>query len=159
MPNGFRPIGRDPKVHTWPLTASQTIAVGDPVYLDSAGRVSIAVENSTAELLGVAASPCTSSTAGDPILVYDDPDQIFEGQCSGNGALADPYTCATLTSCFDIDGTTGIFEIDESTSTQDLIQVCGVGTDPGTGEESAVGTNQRKLFRITEIHHQLRNTA
>lgn len=157
-PNGFRPVDEIYQPRKWPAAASQTIAVGDMVYLDSAGRVNIAL-SSTADVMGVAATPVASSSAGDDIFVYDNPAQHYEGQMSGNGALADPYTCVTLTSCFDIEGATGIMEINEDLSTYDIVKVIGVGTDPGTGEESAIGANQRKIFIINEIHHQLLNTA
>lgn len=157
-PNGFRPVDEIYQPRKWPATASQTIAVGDMVYLDTAGRVTLAI-STTADVLGVAATPVTSSSAGDDIFVYDDPMQHFEGQCSGNGALANPYTCATLASCYDIEGTTGIMEINEDATSIDIVKVIGVGTDPGTGEESAVGANQRKIFIINTIHHQLLNPA
>lgn len=157
-PNGFRPVGRNPRMTAWISATSQTIAVGDMVYLDSAGKVTIAT-SSTADVMGVAASSVSSAAAETEILVYDDPMQRFEGQCSGSGALADPYTCVTLTSCFDIEGTTGIMEIDENASTYDIVKVVGVGTDPDTGEDSAVGANQRKVFIINQVHHQLVNPA
>jgi len=154
IPNGFKPIGRYAQQTLWPATASQTIVAGDMVFLDSAGRVSIAT-TSTAAVMGVAASSVVSSTAGDDIYVYDNPLQRFSGQCSGDGALADPYTCFTSGSCFDIEGTTGIMEINEDATTYDIVKVVGVGYDPLTGNSSEVGTNQRKIFIINPVKHQL----
>jgi len=139
----------------WPATASQTFTRGDMVYLDSAGRITIATAT-TAAVSGVSYTPVVSSTAGDDVWVFDNPMQEFEGQCSGSGALADPYTCATLASCFDIEGTTGIMEINEDANSYDMIHIIGVGTDPATGVKSAVGANQRKIFRINGAKHQLR---
>lgn len=158
-PNGFRPVeghwnGAISVPHVWPASSGATIARGDMVYLDSAGRIAIAT-SSTAAVIGVAATPVSAAAAGDSIWVFDDPNQVFEGQCSGSGALADPYTCATSTSCFDLEGTTGIMEINEDSSSYDIIQVIGVGYDPLTGEPSAVGTNQRKYFKINRAKHQL----
>jgi len=158
-PNGFRPVDEIYQPRKWPVAGSEAIAVGDIVALDAAGRVAL-VTTATTEVMGVAATPVlVTAAAGDDIFVYDNPLQHFEGQCSGSGALADPYTHVTLASCFDMEGTTGIMEIDEDDHATDLIKVIGVGTDPGTGEESAVGANQRKIFIFNVNHHQLLNPA
>ena len=155
MANADRPVGFTvaegqpyfaPKPYV--TAASETIAIGDMVSLDSAGRVTIATSSTAIGLyLGVAASSVTSSSAGDEILVYDNPATIFQGQCSGDGALTDPYTTRSLAACFDIEGTTGIMEINEDSTTYDVCKIIGIGTEPN-GEESAVGTNQKKLFKI-----------
>jgi hypothetical protein len=79
--------------------------------------------------------------------------QVFEGQTSGNGALADPYTTRSSAACFALAGTTGIHEINESSSTGDCFKIVGIGRDPATGEESAVGANQRKLCRLNLAKH------
>jgi len=151
-PDGFRPAGGYPlyKTQVWPVAAGETIAIGDAVIEDGAGRVSIALANSGTPL-GVAASPVTASTVDDPIWIYDNPDQVFEGQCSGNGALADVNTCRTTANCFDIEGTTGIMEINEDATTEDVVKVVATGVDPVTGEASEVGANQRKCF-VWNIH-------
>ena len=156
LPNGFRPANNHPYYppHKYELTASQTIAVGDMVYLTSAGRVSIALSTTADMLLGVAATPCTSSTVSDPIWVWDNPLQAVEGQCSGSGALLDPFTTGTLSACVGIEGSTGIMEIDEDdTTTEEVVRFIGIGTDPVTGVESAIGANQRKIFQISPIKH------
>lgn len=154
-PKGFKPAVGAPYFPPtkWGLTASETIAVGDMVYVTSAGRVSIATSSTSGYILGVAATSCSSATVDDPIYVWDNPNQLFEGQCSGSGALADPYTCHTAASCFDLEGTTGIQEINEDATTYDIIQVVGVAKDPVTGVDSAVGANQRKVFKINWTKH------
>ena len=161
LPNGFKTATGAPYYppSPWNVAATQTIRVGDPVYIDAAGRIAIVISNSTTDFCGFAASASIAAAVDSRIMVWDNHAQVFEGQCSGNGALADPFTCVTLTSCFDFTGTTGIFEINESASSQDLIKVIGVGFDPVTGEESAVGANQRKRFIINPNHHQLFNPA
>lgn len=162
LPNGFTPVFDENYYapHRWGATASQTIAIGDVVYITSAGRVSIAVENSTAScFLGVAASAVTSATADDPIYVWDNPFQTFEGQCSGSGALTDPYTTNSADAAFDLDGTTGIMEIDENASSQNVFKVVGVGKDPVTGLDSAVGANQRLRVRFNLAIHAFGTTA
>jgi len=155
LPVGFKPNGQSPYYapRAYEATASQTIAIGDAVTLDSAGRVSIAASNTAIGLyLGVAASPVSDATAGDLIMVYDNVEQIFEGQCSGDGALADIYTTRNLSACFDIEGATGVMEINENSSTYDACKIVGVGTEPD-GSESAVGTNQKKLFKFASGSH------
>jgi hypothetical protein len=130
------------------------------VIINSAGRVTIAAANTAAPLyLGVAESAVTtSSAADDEILVYDNPLQIFQGQCSGNGALVDPYTTSSYANGFDIEGTTGIMEIDENATSIGVIKIVGVGKEPN-GDASAVGANQKKLFRINMAAHVLGSAA
>jgi hypothetical protein len=65
------------RITEYPTAASQTIEVGDPVALDSNGRVVIATAVS-AKLLGICAKAVSATSAGDPIFVYDDPDVQFE---------------------------------------------------------------------------------
>jgi hypothetical protein len=155
---GFKPVmkgnGLDPNPRKYPLTASQTIAIGDVVILDSAGRVSVGASNSAAGLyLGVAASSCTSSTAGDPIYVWDDPNMIFEAMVS-TGALADCYTTRSSAACFDLTGTTGAQYVNSSGSTYDVFKVIGeCAKDPTTGVDSAVGTNQMKYVKFNLASH------
>jgi len=145
--------------HRWGATASQSIKIGDVVYLSSAGRVTIAIASTSSCILGVAASSVSSATADDYIYVYDHPLQVFEGQCSGNGALADPYTTNSAAACFDLEGTTGIMEINEDASSIDIFKVVGVGKDPVTGLDSAVGANQRKRVRFNPAIHVFGTTA
>jgi hypothetical protein len=157
MANADRPVGFTPAEDCpyyppkpWPVVGSAAIAKGDMVTLNSDGYVCIDI---TGAQLGVADSSVTaSSSAGDTIMVFDNPNQIFQGQCSGDGALADPYTTRSAAACFDIEGTTGIMEINENATSALIVKIVGVGKEPN-GEKSAVGTNQKKLFRISRPLH------
>ena len=155
-PNGFIPAEDQPYFppKPYPVAGSVAIAIGDVVILNSAGRVTIGASNTAKGLyLGVAATSVTSSAAADDeILVWDNPEQIFQGQCSGNGALADPYTTRSGGACFDIEGTTGIMEINEDSSTYDVFRIIGVGKEPD-GTASAVGANQKKLCKFNPLAH------
>lgn len=159
---GFRPVqkhfGADAISHDYVVAASATIAAGDPVTLDSAGRVTVAVANSSTNLLGIAATAVTSATVGDAIKVYDDPNTIFEAMAS-TGALTDPYTTRSSAAAFDLAGTTGAFYVNTAASSQDLFKCVGIGYDPGTGEISAVGSNQMKLWKINGLMHIYGTTA
>jgi len=155
---GFKPVmkgmGDDPTPRKYPLAASQTIGVNDVVALDSAGRVTIATSTTTKGLyLGVAATPCTSSTVGDPIYVYDDPNMIYEAMAS-TGALADSYTTRSAGACFDLTGATGAQYVNTASHTYDLFKCIGeCSKDPVTGADSAVGSNQMKFWKINSIAH------
>jgi hypothetical protein len=154
---GFRPVikgmGKDCIPKRYPVAASATIAIGDPVTLDTAGRVTVAVDSSSAFLLGVAATSVTSATVGDPIFVWDDPDMIFEAMVT-TGALTNCYTTRSLAACFDLTGTTGAFYVDAATSSQYLFKCIGeCSKDPVTGRDSAVGTKQMKFWKITPATH------
>ncbi len=137
-PNGFRPFGKAQAVN-YQVAASQTIKVGDAVTLNTSGYVIIATATS-ARILGVAASAVTSSSVGDGIAVYDDPSQVFIGQCSGTISRTDvddtPLLC-------DIEGTTGIMEVDENAASYRVVQVFAIV--PGETWGSA---NARVFFRF-----------
>jgi hypothetical protein len=142
---GFRPIKDEnyKAPSAWPVAASQTIAVGDPVSMDTAGRVIIAVANSSTIFLGVAASASASAAVGSTIYVWDDPNQQFEAMVS-TGALTDAYTTRSAAAAFDLAGTTGAFYVNAAASTQNVFKCVGLAKDPVTGEDSAVGSNQMK---------------
>lgn len=67
----------DDRITEYPAAASQTIAVNQPVALDTDGRVVKATAVSAA-LLGLCAKDITASSADEPCYVYDDPDIAFE---------------------------------------------------------------------------------
>lgn len=140
-PNGFRWVKslvggvNNPEILKMEAAGSQTIAVGDAVILSS-GYVAIAASNSGL-IHGVAASPVTSSTQGDEILVIPaTPWNVFEGQCSGT------YAVTVRGTAVDIEGTTGIMEINEDATTEKVAQVIGELGDPN----NSVGANTRVLF-------------
>lgn len=141
-PNGFIAIsGLDDSTHEWVVSAGQgAIAKGDAV-IRSGGTVCIAA-SSSGSLLGIAAGPSNhSSTANGTVLVYDDPKTIFEGQCSGT------FSASYRTVICDIEGTTGIMEVNEDATAESVI--CIIKESPGT----EIGANSRVMFRINK--HQL----
>lgn len=137
-PNGFRfvkSLAGHVELERGYLNASQTIAIGDAI-IASSGRINIALANSGA-LLGVAAQACTSSTEDDEMLFYPAvPWIVFEGQCSGTYARTIMYTDV------DIEGTTGIMEVNENATTEQVVKVIG------ELDGSAIGANTRVLFVI-----------
>jgi len=154
-PNGFRAATARPKIEQFEVAATQTITVGDMVVVDSNGQVTIAAAGASVAC-GVAASISASAAAGSAIQVYTDPEQVYEAQCSGTGTgVTAIYSTATSTACYDLEGTTGIQEINEDSTSGDLIQVIGIGRDPGTGDISADGANQRFYCIINRTKNQL----
>ena len=162
LPNGFTPIfGEDYHApHRWTVAGSEAIAIGDMVAINASGYVALGTSSTSTCILGVAASSvAATASAGDTIYVWDHPLQVFEGQTSGSGALANPYSTNSSAACYDIEGTTGIQEINEDSNTYDMIKIVGVGKDPVSGEDSAVGANQRKRFRWNLAKHAFGTTA
>lgn len=162
LPNGFLPAYGEQyhAPHSWVVAGIEAIAVGDVVSLNSDGRVALATSSTNGYLLGVAATPvAATAAAGDAILVWDNPMQVFEGQTSGDGALTDPYTTGSSANCFALEGTTGIQEINEDSNTYDVFKVVGRGRDPKSGEESAYSTNMRELVRLNLAKHVFGTTA
>ena len=145
IPNGFsvssNQYGQDAVKH-YPVAASQTIAKGDAVIL-VAGLVQIAVLTSP-QLFGVADSDITTSgsvTRDDTVAVTVAlPGIVFEGQASGS-------TVASLigTAC-DIEGATGIMEVNENATTEDVLQIVGFRSDEDPNYE--LGLNDRIRFVI-----------
>lgn len=140
-PNGFRPakslIGGSNTIEALKMQAASgaTIAVGDAVIISS-GYIAIALSNSSL-IHGVAASSVSSATEGDEILVWPaTPWNVFEGQCSGT------YAVTMRGTAVDIEGTTGIMEIDENATTEKVAQIIGESGDPN----NSVGANSRVLF-------------
>ena len=121
------------------VAASNTIAAGDAIVVSdqTAGQIMIAL-SSTALILGVAAEAVVvGAGATDTIMFYPaNPWMIFEGQCSGTYADTIQYTAV------DIEGTTGIMEVNENATTETVVYILGKVGD------SAVGANTRVLFRF-----------
>lgn len=156
-PNGSRAVKKVYAPTKYETAASQTITKGDWVVKDANGQIIIYASGGA--LCGVANTGVESSSAGDEIFVNDHPDQIFEAQVAGTGALNDITDTSTLANCFDaeVSAGTGLHEIDEANSTDDLFQMLELGRELSTGEISEVGANTRFYYMITRSAHQ--NTA
>jgi hypothetical protein len=145
-PNGFRVVqsgSSGPFLKEFPVAANQTIAAGDMVILAS-GLVEIALANSTA-LLGVAVNPITTTgsvtRADDTLLVHiGDSDTVFEGQCEGDS------DASVVGETHDIEGATGIMEINENATSTNVIRIVGLRSDDDPAY--TIGTNDRVLFTI-----------
>lgn len=118
---------------------SNVIAKGDAVIESGATAGQIAVAASTSGLLmGVAAGAVTTGAgATGEIWFYPAvPWLIFSGQTSGSFALTSVYAVC------DIEGTTGIMEVNEDASTESVLYILGMRDD------SVVGTWARVYFMI-----------
>jgi hypothetical protein len=142
-PNGFKWV-KGPLIRNhYQVNTSQGIKKGDMVVLSS-GKVSLAASNSGA-LLGVADAAKTtggSVTAADTIEVICGAEgTVFQGQCSGNSAVA------LIGTDVDIEGTTGIMEVDENATTEQVIRVVEIPDTTDLGV-NALGANGRVNFII-----------
>ena len=150
-PNGFslaKNATGQPVIQSFAIAASQTITKGDAVILAS-GLVQIAVATSGA-LLGVAQETITSGAsvtrADDRILVaVGTPANIFEGQCSGDSAAT-----SVGAEC-DIEGATGVMQVNENASVEDVLQIIGLKSD--VDADFTIGTNDRVFFTITRSQY------
>jgi hypothetical protein len=122
--------------------AAVTITRGDAVIEDAAtaGKTDIALSNSGL-LLGVAdethAWTAAEALVGDDVLFYPAvPWLVFNGQCSGTYALTLRYQ-----GC-DIEGATGIMEVNENAAAESVIYI--IGEDPNT----EIGLNSRVKFIV-----------
>lgn len=132
-PSGFRVVG-NARTGTYLVAAGNTISEGDFVGLDSDGKAVLASATS-ADLLGVA---CYDATDGQSIAVYDDPETEYVGQCSGGFARN-----MIGTEC-DIEGTTGIMEVNEDAHAKNTIRILGFVPS------SEIGANTEVIVRISK---------
>jgi hypothetical protein len=147
-PNGFKVwksgAGSSPKIKWMPANASQTIEKGDAVILNTTGDLNIAVSDSGA-LYGVAAGDVTTTAADEqtkfPVYVFDGITE-FIGQCSGTFA-------ASLVGDFvDIEGATGVMEVNENAGTEKVLQI--IGYHPS----DEIGANTRAVFKCVLSQYQ-----
>lgn len=90
-PLGFRAVengvaGTAPRLRKYTVKSSLAIGEGDLVALNSTAQV-IAYTTTDAvagDLIGVAAHPVTATQTSRDLMVYDDPQQIFEVQADGD---------------------------------------------------------------------------
>ena len=122
----FGPI----KIEEGLVATGQTITKGDALIISS-GLIQIAVATSGA-IYGVAAESVTSAAAGSNIkFIPALPWYIFEGQCSGSFAADQRGGTA------DIEGTTGIMEVNEDASVEDVLVMVREHPDATVGSASA----------------------
>ena len=125
------------------LAASQTIAKGDALIISS-GLIEIALATS-ALIWGVAAEDASSGASitreDDRIAFYPAaPGYIFEGQCSGI------TSATTVGSQADIEGATGVMEINADASVEDVVLIHALVSD--IREEIDIGLNDRVEFEF-----------
>jgi hypothetical protein len=138
-PVGFKPAytlsGGPPAIVYMPVATTQTLAAGDAVTLAS-GQIAIST-SSSGTITGVMAAPSVTATANTLVPVYvANSDTVFEGQCSGNSAIA------LIGTAVDIEGATGVMEVNENATTEAVIRI--VGLHPS----DEVGTNGRVYFVV-----------
>ena len=122
-PNGFKAIGTlngaEPAMRSFLLDESQTIVKKDPVKISVSGFVQIGAASDN-KLLGSAAED-KATAAGiktTKIKVYlADTNTVFEGQCSGTP------TQALIGGQCDVEGSTGIFEVNEDLATKKHLKI------------------------------------
>lgn len=154
-PNGFIVVsGGDKSGHIYHrIAGGGAIAVGDAVILDASNdimtsdghRYATIATSSSGQLLGVALSAAVADAVNDvAFYVCDDKNAEFEGQCSGDptGGSAKMVAC-------DIEGATGVMEVNEDAESEKVISITGLVDIP----TNTAGTNARVTFKI--IRHQM----
>ena len=151
-PNGFVCVGTlnggpAPEPMYARLDVNQTISRGD-MLIASGGYLQIAAASSVV-LIGVAVESIVASASVYKWVGFIPalPHVLFEGQCSGTATIADLWTVC------DIEGTTGIMEINEDATSYGVIapvalsnETEGFGTGAGTRLKFMV---QKSLWNIS----------
>lgn len=120
------------------VAANQVIAKGDAIIINASGLIQIAL-SSSGEIYGVAEQPITteaSVTVEDSLTFYPATDQvIFEAQVSGSS------TIALIGDDVDIEGVTGVMEVNENAVVEEVFKIIEVKSD--TDPELEIGLNDR----------------
>lgn len=141
LPNGFRAVmagsGSPPPVFTGLTISNLSLNPGDPLIMTSDGDLDIATASSPA-IFGVSQSKLTGKAATKQKVNYVPAmdDIIFEGQCSGT------FTPVNVGEAVDIEGSTGIFEINEDAQSVGVAQLIGLAGEV----DNAAGANARVFF-------------
>lgn len=141
VPNGFRAVkslsGSYIPMFPFMTKDALTLNPGDAVIMLSNGTVDIALATSTA-IFGVCQSKVTAitSTSQKVLVVPASRDIVFEGQCSGT------FSPVNVGEAVDIEGSTGIMEINENLQTVGCAQIIGLAKEL----DNAAGANARVLF-------------
>ena len=163
-PLGFKPQNVDGARCRWyTITAAQVLSDGDMVSFDSAGTLVVGAGSPIAGVCSGGMIDGTDGTikataeAGDIILVYDDPNEVFIAQIS-SFAATDPYTTSSSADCFDVTATTGAQFIDASSHSQDAIKVLGLEWEEN-GKKSIAGAYAKVECKINPLKHAFGCTA
>ena len=140
LPNGFTAVmkgGDAPPIYTAYTKSNISLSPGDALIMLSGGTLDIAIASSTA-IWGVCQSKITAVAATKQKCLYipASPDIIFEGQCSGT------FTPVNVGESVDIEGTTGIMEINENAQVTGVARLIGLAG----GVKNADGANARVWF-------------
>jgi len=130
-PNGFRPVSFPARTNVYEVTAATTVTKGDALAIASGKVLPYEGGVTHTTVIGVAAE---SGSGGDEIQVYDDFATEFEGQCSGT------FAATLIGTAVDLEGTTGVMEVDENGATNDVAVIFGHYPLPGADE---IGANSR----------------
>lgn len=106
------------------VKTGETIAVGDPVGIDSNGLIVCGTAALTA-LAGVAAEACTSAAAGTKIHMYDDPKQIYRVKCDNYAQAVQAEVGDTC----DLVGSTGAFYANLDATSTNVLRVVQLGSE------------------------------
>lgn len=140
-PNGFRAVksmsGSFIPTFSYMTKANIALKAGDAVIMLSSGLVDIALAASTT-IFGVCQSTVTaeSGVSKKVLIVPASKDIIFSGQCSGT------YTPVNAGESVDIEGATGVMEVNEDAQSTGVVRIVGLEG----GVNNAVGANARVLF-------------
>ena len=139
-PNGFRaiaPAGTTLPMYEYTTGSNVGLLPGDAVYLLTTGLLALGTATAAA-ILGVCQSIVTAETGVQKkaLVIPAYKDIVFSGQCSGTFAQTD------IGEAVDIEGTSGIMEINENATSLAVAQIVGIEG----GIDNAVGANTRVLF-------------
>jgi len=137
--SGFRPLSSNPKLRSF--ESSAVIATGDIVKFDGAGTIAPSNHVPGGLIAGVAASAATG--AGEDVLVYFDPNELYKGLAN------DTVTLAKVGDTVDGVGATGAMQCAPGTDANVYITIVGLYDEAA---DYAAGAGNNDLVVKIEGH-------
>jgi hypothetical protein len=109
------------RITRYPVAASQSIKVGQPVALNGDGRVVIATAGST-KLLGVCAKEVSGTAVGEDVFVMDHPEAVFEIDALDPSLIDQDFVGVSVDLAVD----SGAFKADLAATSTEVIRVVGI---------------------------------
>jgi hypothetical protein len=145
-PRGLLPVkpeGKSVRTKKYIFAANEAAFKGDLLILTAGGEADL-YDNGDGKCLGVAAE--SVAAAATEILVYDDPDQLYQAQCDGTFALADIGSNVDVTATAGADGQSKHEIESASFATTSTLPIKILDLSPATG--NAVGTNAVVICKL-----------
>jgi len=115
--------GSPPVIRQWPVTAGQTFKVGEPLTLTAGLAVVCGADPASIGALSLEACVATGAIAGTYVDVLILTDMTVIQMCVQGTAALDAIQVADLGDVWDIEASSGVWQIDKDSNTRDQVKI------------------------------------